>query len=285
MDFSLGQGCQLHAMSVDVEEYFQVGAFEHVISPNQWDSIESRVVASTTRILDIFEKNEVTSTFFILGWVAKRHPELVKKIAELGHEVASHGFYHQRVTDLQEKDFLNDLSSTKKLLEDISGRQVIGYRAPSFSICEQNAWAFDVLKNTGHIYSSSTYPIVHDHYGTPSWPNVPYQLENGLIEIPQSTLMVGQRTVPIGGGGYFRLLPYHLSKYLINKYHTQKDVPYVFYFHPWEIDAEQPRVGNAPLKSKFRHYVNLHRMEKKIASLSADFDWTSIEKAFSIPKA
>jgi|TARA_Y100001973_G_C5187888_1_gene329035 polysaccharide deactylase family protein, PEP-CTERM locus subfamily len=274
----------MHAMSVDVEEYFQVGAFEHCVKREDWVNHESRIVQSTDRILDLFASKGVKATFFTLGYVAKNHPDLIKRIVAGGHELASHGFYHQRVTDLSRGEFLNDISSTKALLEDIGGQEILGYRAPSFSICEKNQWAFEVLQETGHRYSSSTYPVIHDHYGTPNWPDEPYEPVPGLLELPQATIELKGRKLPVGGGGYFRLMPYALSKMAIKQFHKEHNVPYIFYFHPWEIDADQPKIGGAPLKSKFRHYVNLGRMEKKIAALSTDFSWVSIAEAFGLNK-
>ena len=274
----------MHAMSVDVEEYFQVGAFEHCVKREDWVNHESRIVQSTDRILDLFASKGVKATFFTLGYVAKNHPDLIKRIVAGGHELASHGFYHQRVTDLSRGEFLNDISSTKALLEDIGGQEILGYRAPSFSICEKNQWAFEVLQETGHRYSSSTYPVIHDHYGTPNWPDEPYEPVPGLLELPQATIELKGRKLPVGGGGYFRLMPYALSKMAIKQFHKEHNVPYIFYFHPWEIDADQPKIGGAPLKSKFRHYVNLGSMEKKIAALSTDFSWVSIAEAFGLNK-
>lgn len=274
----------MHAMSVDVEEHFQVGAFEKCVMREDWVNHESRVVESTNRILNLFEEKGVKSTFFTLGYVAKNHPDLIKRIVAGGHELASHGFFHQRVTDLSREQFLEDVTSTKSLLEDISGKEILGYRAPSFSICEKNEWAFEVLKETGHRYSSSTYPVVHDHYGTPDWPDEPYEPVPGLIELPQATIQLKGRKLPVGGGGYFRLIPYGLSKMAIKQFHKEHDTPYIFYFHPWEIDTGQPKINGAPLKSRLRHYVNLNRMEGKIARLSGDFNWVSIAEAFNLNK-
>lgn len=274
----------MHAMSVDVEEYFQVGAFEHCIKREDWVNHESRIVQSTDRLLELFAEKGVKATFFTLGYVAKNHPDLIKRIVAGGHELASHGFYHQRVTDLNRGEFLNDVTSSKALLEDIGGKEILGYRAPSFSICEKNQWAFEVLQETGHRYSSSTYPVVHDHYGTPNWPDEPYEPVPGLLELPQATIELKGRKLPVGGGGYFRLVPYMLSRMAIKQFHKEHNAPYIFYFHPWEIDAGQPKIDGAPLKSRFRHYVNLGRMEGKIAALCGDFKWVSIAEAFGLEK-
>jgi peptidoglycan-N-acetylglucosamine deacetylase len=270
------------AMTVDVEEYFQVAAFLDQIKVDSWEGYESRVVAVTRRILAMFARHDVKATFFTLGWVAKRHPDLIKEIVAHGHELASHGFYHQKVTEQSYGDFKQDLKSAKALLEDISGQQILGYRAPSFSICEKNPWAFDALMETGHIYSSSTYPVNHDHYGAPTWPCTPHMTKQGILELPQATADVLGRRLPVGGGGYFRLMPYWLGKKLINRFHEQHDHPYIFYFHPWEIDPEQPRIEGANLKSRFRHYVNLSRMEGKIEQLSQDYNWVSVAEAYGL---
>lgn len=270
---------KVNAMTVDVEDYFHVSAFENVINPADWDKHSSRVVKSTMRILELFSERNVKATFFTLGWVAKRYPELVKEIVQDGHELASHGFNHQKATKMTASEFLEDVSMAKSLLEDISGGAVDGYRAPSFSIMEANEWAFDVLAEAGYTYSSSTYAIKHDHYGTPNWPNKPYQARNGLWEFPQSTVEMMGKKLPAGGGGFFRLQPYLISKNLVNRFHAQQDHPYIFYFHPWEIDADQPVMQDAPLKSRLRHYVNLSRMYKKVDALSQDFEWVSMREA------
>lgn len=268
------------AMTVDVEEYFQVAAFDGVIDHQQWGTMKGRVAESTMKVLDIFSQNDVKATFFVLGIVARKHPELIKEIITRGHELASHGTNHQKA-DTQDYDvFYKDVKDAKSLLEDIGGREVIGYRAPSFSINNSNKWAFDALLEAGYIYSSSTYPVKHDHYGVPDWPRVPYQLENGLIELPQSTVDMFGRMLPVGGGGYFRLAPYQLSRYFIKKFSSINESSYIFYFHPWEIDPGQPIVKGASLKSQFRHRVNLSRMERKIIQLSKDFEWTTMRDAF-----
>ncbi len=273
---------KFNAMTVDVEDYFQVAAFDALISPSEWDSLAYRAGESTRKLLDLFDENNVKATFFTLGWVARRDPDLIRQIVSRGHELASHGFSHQKVFTQTQKEFSDDLLKSKKLLEDLSGERILGYRAPSFSIDERNEWAFDVLKECGFIYSSSTYPIAHDHYGTPSWPTKPYTLPNGLLELPQSTVEMMNKRLPVGGGGYFRLFPLLLSNYLLNKFHNQHDHPYIFYFHPWEIDSEQPKVAGASAKSAFRHYVNLSRMEKKIAAMCERHQWLTIKEAFGI---
>jgi polysaccharide deacetylase family protein (PEP-CTERM system associated) len=271
-----------NAMTVDVEDYFQVSAFDKKIKPADWNDYPYRVGDSTRRILDLFALKNVKATFFVLGWVARKDPELVKRIVSDGHELASHGFWHQKAFTQSSMDFLQDITESKALLEDVGGVEVKGYRAPSFSIDKRNEWAFDSLKEAGYVYSSSTYAIAHDHYGTPDWPTKPYRLENGLWEFPQATVEHLGRRLPVGGGGYFRLFPLGLSKFFIKSFHQQHNHPYIFYFHPWEIDVEQPRIDGISAKSRFRHYVNLSRMESKISALCDTFSWDSIENLYQI---
>ncbi|MCH8537247.1 MAG: DUF3473 domain-containing protein [Alkalimonas sp.] len=270
----------LQALTIDIEDYFQVAAFENKIQPSDWSKYPIRVDINTYRILDVFEKNQAKATFFILGWVAEKFPELIRDIHRRGHEVASHGYSHTKATTQTPAQFLQDITSAKHLLEDIIGAEVTGYRAPSFSICAENEWAFASLKEAGYRYSSSTYPIKHDHYGTPYWPAEPYLRKEGLWEFPMPILTIKGRQIPIAGGGYFRLLPYWLSKALIQRYLRQHNSPYMFYFHPWEIDNEQPRIEGASFKSRFRHYVNLKQMECKVSKLLQDFEWSTVQQVF-----
>ena len=271
-----------NAMTVDVEDFFHVSAFESVISPSQWKDYQPRVDTNTRRLLDLFAKKEVKSTFFVLGWVAERYPDLIKEIHSQGHEVASHGYAHKRVILLSRDEFLQDVKRSKNHLEDLLGEQIIGYRAPSFSIGYSNEWAFEVLAELGFKYSSSTYPVKHDLYGTPDWPRFAYNRPENIIEIPIPTLRLMGKQIPIGGGGYFRLYPYKLTQKLVFKYLRQEKQPYSFYFHPWEIDADQPRLKNAPLKSRFRHYVNLHRTEAKLIRLLDDFNWSTMRDVYGV---
>jgi len=271
-----------NAMTVDVEDFFHVSAFESVISPSQWKDYQPRVDTNTRRLLDLFAKKEVKSTFFVLGWVAERYPDLIKEIHSQGHEVASHGYAHKRVILLSRDEFLQDIKRSKNHLEDLLGEQIIGYRAPSFSIGYSNEWAFEVLAELGFKYSSSTYPVKHDLYGTPDWPRFAYNRPENIIEIPIPTLRLMGKQIPIGGGGYFRLYPYKLTQKLVFKYLRQEKQPYSFYFHPWEIDADQPRLKNAPLKSRFRHYVNLHRTEAKLIRLLDDFNWSTMRDVYGV---
>ncbi|WP_334057038.1 XrtA system polysaccharide deacetylase [Alteromonas sp. S005] len=273
---------RLNAMTVDVEDYFQVSAFEGVVDKKDWDNISLRVGDNTQRLLDLFAANNVKSTFFTLGWVAQRCPDVIKRIVSEGHELASHGLAHQRATTMSEKELYDDIKQSKDILEDIGGVALKGYRAPSFSINDSNTWAYDILKDLGFVYSSSTYPINHDLYGVPEWPRFKYERENGLIEIPIPTIRKKGVNVGIGGGGYFRLYPYWLSKRRITEFMKAENAPYSFYFHPWEIDAQQPRFENAPWKSKARHYINLSKMEGKVEKLLSDFNWISMCDAYEI---
>ncbi|TYK65770.1 XrtA system polysaccharide deacetylase [Colwellia echini] len=268
------------ALTVDVEDYFHVSAFENSIDKNDWQSLELRVEKNTYRLLELFEKKQAKCTFFTLGWVAERCPNLIKAIVDQGHELASHGYAHQRTTGMSQAQFTADVSKSKQILEDASGEAVIGYRAPSFSINDSNTWVYETLTELGFEYSSSTYPIEHDLYGVPHWPRFKYQREEGIIEIPIPTIRKDEVNTGIGGGGYFRLYPYWLSKRRIDEYLAAEQQPYSFYFHPWEIDPDQPRVAGAPLKSKLRHYINLSRMEGKIMRLLDDYQWDTMKSVY-----
>ncbi|MCU7555617.1 DUF3473 domain-containing protein [Alteromonas sp. ASW11-19] len=276
---------RLNAMTVDVEDYFQVSAFEDVIAQSDWDTLSLRVEDNTNRLLDLFAQHNVKSTFFTLGWVAQRCPQLIKRIVAEGHELASHGLLHKRATTMSRQALFEDIKTSKDILEDISGQPVFGYRAPSFSINDSNTWAYEILKELGFVYSSSTYPIEHDLYGVPDWPRFKFVREEGIIEVPIPTVRKDGVNTGIGGGGYFRLYPYWLSKRRIEKYFREESAPYSFYFHPWEIDSEQPRVASAPLKSRFRHYVNLSRMEGKLVRLLQDYRWGTMIDAYEIEVA
>ncbi|MFC4700155.1 XrtA system polysaccharide deacetylase [Glaciecola siphonariae] len=276
---SLGKA-RCHAMTVDVEDYFHVSAFESVISPDDWTSITPRVGDNTHRLIDLFNENGVKATFFTLGWVAKHCPDVIKRIVDEGHELASHGTNHRRNTLMSEADVRQDIVESKDILEQTSGQPVIGYRAPSFSIDKSNEWVFDILVELGFKYSSSTYPIAHDLYGVPDWPRFVHKRKEGIVEIPVPTLAQDKGNKGIGGGGYFRLYPYWLSKRRIDAYLRQTGQPYNFYFHPWEIDKDQPRVKNAPFKSRLRHYINLSAMEGKLVKLMQDYKWSSMSEIY-----
>jgi len=272
-----------NALTIDVEDYFQVSAFAPYIRRDEWDARECRVERNVARILDLLAERQVKATFFTLGWIAQRYPQLVRRIVAEGHELASHGYGHQRASDLTEAEFTADITRAKGLLEDLSGSPVLGYRAPSFSIGVGNLWAFDALARTGHVYSSSIYPIKHDHYGMPDSPRFAYRVGSvgkGLLEVPVTTLRMGKRNLPSSGGGYFRLLPYALSRWMIKTVNREDRQSAIFYFHPWEIDAGQPRVAGIDAKTRFRHYVNISRMESRLQQLLTDFRWGRMDHIF-----
>ena len=269
-----------NALTIDVEDYFQVSAFAPFIARSEWEHRECRVETNVNRILDLLESRDTKATFFTLGWIAERYPELVRRIVREGHELASHGYGHERASDLSETAFHNDISRAKGLLEDLSGQVITGYRAPSFSIGTANLWAFDSLARAGYKYSSSIYPIRHDHYGMPDAPRFAHRVDSGLLEVPITTLRMFQRNLPSSGGGYFRLLPYAVSRWMLRRVNTVDQQSAVFYFHPWEIDTAQPRVAGIDLKTRFRHYVNIPRMEGRLQSLLADFKWGRMDSLF-----
>lgn len=273
----------VNAMSCDVEEYFQVGAFERTIARADWARWPSRVEANTGRVLDLFARHQVQATFFCLGWVAERVPALIRRIVAEGHELASHGYDHARVHDLNPDQFRADLRRTRKLLEDTGGVAVTGYRAPSFSISARNAWALEILAEEGYRYSSSVAPIAHDHYGWPGAPRFAHKPvpDAPLVEFPVTTVRVGKRNFAAGGGGFFRLLPYRLSRAAIDHVNRVEGQPAIFYFHPWEIDPSQPVVRDAPFRSRLRHYTNLDAMERKLDRLLGAFRWGRMDQAFA----
>jgi len=273
---------RVNALSVDVEDYFQVSAFENIVDRSMWEELESRVEKNTESILELFDMAGVAGTFFCLGWVADKFPSLLRRISELGHEVASHGFSHTRVTKQSREEFRQDVRRTKALLEDITGREVVGYRAASFSIAQDNDWAHDELAAAGHRYSSSTYPIRHDRYGAADLPRFPYRRgQAGLIELPVTPLEFAGARFPCAGGGYFRLLPYSYTRWAINRVNGSDGRPVIFYFHPWELDPGQPRLSGADRLSRFRHYVNLGGVGKKLTRLLADFHWNTVANVYS----
>lgn len=274
----------VNAMSVDVEDYFQVSAFEPYIARQDWDLWPHRVVANTERILALFDVAGVKATFFTLGWVAERYPNLVRQIVALGHELACHGYAHVRVSQQSASAFRQDVLRAKGILEDIAGVEVKGYRAPSYSINQSNRWAFGVLQAVGFKYSSSVYPVRHDLYGWPKAPSVPFRPQEApeLVEIPITTLRLAGCNLPCGGGGYFRLYPYRCFRWALRRINRQGQ-PAVFYFHPWEIDLEQPRPRGLGLKTAVRHYLNLDRMEARLKRLLQDFRWDTVQTVFLKP--
>jgi polysaccharide deacetylase family protein (PEP-CTERM system associated) len=277
-------GLPVNAMTVDVEDYFQVSAFAGSIDRADWDAFPCRVERNTDRVLGIFADAGVRATFFTLGWVAERYPELVRRIVEGGHELASHGYAHHRVTDQTPAQFAADVGRTRALLEDIGGVPVIGYRAASFSIDATTPWAHRVLAEAGYRYSSSVYPVRHDHYGMPDAPRFAYQPADGqgIREIPITTVALGGRNLPCGGGGYFRLLPFPLFRWSIGRVNRREGESAIFYFHPWEVDPDQPRQKDLGVKTRFRHYVNLARMESRLCRLLTTFRWDRMDRVFSI---
>jgi polysaccharide deacetylase family protein (PEP-CTERM system associated) len=270
-------------MTVDVEEYFQVAAFEDRIRRDAWERYPSRVMLNTGRVLDVFAEHHVQATFFVLGWVAERAPQLVRRIVDEGHELASHGYDHTRATMLDRKTFSDDVTRTKRTLEDLSGRLVRGYRAPSYSIGAHNLWTLEVLQEAGYLYSSSIYPIRHDLYGMPEAPRFAFRLHrDAILEFPVTTVELAGCKLPAGGGGYFRLLPYPVYSWALRRVNGRDRQPGIFYFHPWEVDPDQPRVDGASLRSRFRHYVNLGTMEARLRRLLVDFPWGRMDDVFAV---
>jgi polysaccharide deacetylase family protein (PEP-CTERM system associated) len=269
-----------NALTIDVEDYFQVSAFAAHIARGDWEGRECRVERNVERILAMLAPRKIKATFFTLGWIAERYPQLVRSIVSEGHELASHGYGHERVTDLTRNAFDADIRRAKSILEDLSGSPVVGYRAPSFSIGASNLWALDALERAGYCYSSSIYPIRHDHYGMPEAPRFAHRVACGLIEIPATTLRILNRNLPSSGGGYFRLLPYAASRWMLRRVNAVDGQAAVFYFHPWEIDVDQPRVHGIGAKTRFRHYVNIERMEARLKQLLDDFAWGRMDAIF-----
>lgn len=271
-----------NAMTIDVEDYFQVSAFAQHISRDSWPNIPCRVEKNIDAILLLLADANVKATFFTLGWIAERYPAMVKRIVSEGHELASHGYGHLRASDQSESEFREDIVSSKLILESISGEQVLGYRAPSFSIGTANLWALDVLLKAGYKYSSSIYPIKHDHYGMPNAPRFSFYPNgiDGLLELPITTVRLMNKNMPAGGGGYFRLFPYQISRWLLRHVNQHDKQAGIFYFHPWEIDPEQPKQRNIGAKTKFRHYVNLSRTENRLKALVRDFQWDRMDRIF-----
>jgi polysaccharide deacetylase family protein (PEP-CTERM system associated) len=270
----------VNALTIDVEDYFQVWALEPYIPRSKWEQTPCRVERNVDLILQLLADADARATFFTLGWIAERHPRIVTRIAEAGHEVASHGYGHKRATELTREGFFADILLAKSILEDLLGAEIKGYRAPNFSVDSTNEWAHDCIAEAGYRYSSSVYPIKHDHYGDPDSSRFPYQSRKDLLELPISTVRLFDRNWPAGGGGYFRLLPYPVSRWLIRRVNDGEGRPAIFYFHPWELDPGQPRVPGVGLKTRFRHYVNLDQTEHRLRRLVADFHWNRVDRLF-----
>jgi polysaccharide deacetylase family protein (PEP-CTERM system associated) len=273
-----GEARMVNAMTVDVEDYFQVSAFDQVVSREAWPGMESRVVANTERLLDLFDEFDVRGTFFVLGWVADRNPSLVRTIVARGHELASHGYGHRLVYSQTPNEFREDVRRAKRLLEDAGGVAVRGYRAPSFSVTARSLWALDVLLEEEYRYDASIFPIRHDRYGIPDAPRWPHAIDRPggrVYEVPGSTVRLGGTNLPVAGGGYFRILPYAWARFGISRVNRSDRQPIVFYLHPWEIDPEQPRLP-AGFLSRFRHYRNLHKTESRLRRLMRDFQFAPL---------
>lgn len=271
-----------NALTIDVEDYFQVSAFAPHIARADWPRLECRVEANIERILLLLESRRIHATFFTLGWIAERYPAMLRRVAGAGHEVASHGYAHLRASDQSAAQFADDVRRSKTILEQLTGLPVHGYRAPSFSIGAANLWAFEVLQEAGYRYSSSIYPIRHDHYGMPDAPRFAWRPQgpHGVLELPVSTVRLRGRNLPAGGGGYFRLMPYALSRWLLRRINSRDGQAGIFYFHPWELDPGQPRPPGLSAKTRFRHYLNLGRMEARLARLTRDFTWDRMDRIF-----
>ena len=269
-----------NALTIDVEDYFHVSAMTPYVARSDWERHDCRVEQNVERILAMLEEYGARATFFTLGWVAERYPQLVRRIVAEGHELASHGFAHKRASEQSPEAFFSDIQLAKIVLEDIAGVEVRGYRAPSFSIGPANAWAFECIERAGYRYSSSVYPVRHDHYGTPDAPRFTHDVREGLLEVPVTTARLFGRNWPAGGGGYFRLMPYAMSRWLLRRVNRVDQQPAIFYFHPWEIDPDQPRVPGISARTRFRHYLNLHRTERRLRQLLFDFEWSRVDELF-----
>lgn len=277
----------LNALSVDVEDWFQVGAFEKVVERECWDVLQPRVERNTDKVLELFDRAGVKATFFTLGWVARRYPALIRRIVEAGHEIASHGWDHARVFTMSAAVFRADLERTRIAIEDACGQSPLGYRAPSFSIDQRTPWAHPILAEEGYSYSSSVAPIRHDHYGWRDAPRFAFCPVEGsdFVELPVTTVEIGGRRMAAGGGGFFRILPYAFSDWAIRRVNREEQRPAIFYFHPWEIDPDQPRARNAPLKSRLRHYTNLAAMEPKLLKLLGTYSWGRTDEVVAAERA
>lgn len=277
-----------NAMSVDIEDWFQVGAFDRVIDRADWDGLAHRVEANSDAVLALFDEAGIRATFFTLGWVAERYPALIRRILAAGHELASHGYDHKRVFKLGAQEFREDLRRSRGILEDAGGVAITGYRAPSFSIDPRAPWAHPILAEEGYTYSSSVAPIRHDHYGWAGSPRFAWKpvVGSDLIELPVTTVRLpGGRIMAAGGGGFFRLFPYAFSRWAIGRVNAVEARPAITYFHPWEIDPDQPRVPGAPFKSRLRHYTNLAVMAAKLKRLSGDFAWGRVDEVVAAQAA
>lgn len=271
-----------NAFTVDVEDYYHVSAFERHIPRSEWQAQPARVERSTAKLLDLLASHRVKATFFTLGWVAQRHPSLIRRIVDEGHELASHGWDHTRVTAMNPDQFREDICRTRKVLEDLGGSAVIGYRAPTFSFTTANTWVYSILAESGYRYSSSVAPVRHDLYGIPDASRFAWRDPSGITEIPISTVRFGGHNLPCGGGGFFRLYPYAVSRWCLRRVNQRDAMPGIFYMHPWELDQAQPRPRGLSMKTRFRHYLNLHRLPARLEALLSDFRWRRMDEVFAV---
>ncbi|MBI5136396.1 MAG: DUF3473 domain-containing protein [Nitrospirae bacterium] len=273
-----------HALSIDVEDYFHVAAFQDIVAPDDWPTYPTRVEANTEKVLSILADKGVAATFFVLGWAAEHYPRLVPMIAGAGHEVACHGYSHQQIYNQSRERFREETRRAKAILEEQAGTAVAGYRAATFSVVKDTLWALDELAEAGFLYDSSIFPVHHDHYGIADWPVAPHRLRTpggaGLVEFPISVLEAGPLKLPIAGGGYFRLFPYSVTRWGLRRI-GRSGRPAVFYLHPWEVDPAQPRFANARMLSRFRHYNNLERCERRLRRLLDDFEFTTVREVLA----
>lgn len=282
---SAGTRSVLNAASIDVEEHFQVSGFESVVRRGTWESFRSRVEDNTLRLLDLFDEVGVKATFFVLGWVGHKYPGLVRRIADRGHEVASHGYSHELVYNQKPADFRRETLLSRRILQDASSQQVVGYRAASFSITNRNLWALDVLVDVGFTYDSSLFPVRHDRYGIPGAPRRIHELRTPgggtLVEVPPSTVIVAGAVLPVAGGGYLRLYPAFVTHWAIERLNRKEGMPAVLYVHPWEFDVSQERI-RAPVVSRFRHYYGLNSTERKLRGLMSRFRFGPVSEVIRL---
>ena len=271
----------INALTVDVEDYFQVSAFATVVRRSDWDKFESRVVQNTHRILRLFDEYHVRATFFVLGWVADRFPSLVRDIQQSGHEIGCHSFWHRLVYTQSPEEFREDLLQGCKVIEEITGEPVTAYRAPSFSITKKSLWALEILAEESIAVDSSIYPIRHDLYGIPNADPQPHKIETPagtLLEVPGTVSRMFGVNIPVGGGGYFRFVPYLVTKGLLSRLNGRMSRPFVFYIHPWEIDPDQPRISGSSQARRFRHYNNLKKTEPRLRRLLSDYRFGTLSE-------
>ncbi len=273
----MNQASIVNYLTIDVEDYYQVSAFEEVVTPSMWDSMPSRVERNTQILLDMLDAFKTRATFFVVGWIAERHPNLVRSIIDRGHEIGCHSYLHRRVYTLTPAEFRDDTKKAKDILENICEQVVLGYRAPSYSITSNSLWALDILAALGFKYDSSVFPICHDIYGIPGAPRFSYVLPGcDIVELPISTARFLGRNIPVAGGGYFRLFPYWITRFFLRKINREDKRPFVFYLHPWEVDPGQPRFSQASPFSRFRHYNNLNKTAGRFRQLLQDFSFGAI---------